>query len=117
MPGPHHPLVDPIQDLGCEHAAVVVGARWAWFDGNAIYIPTRRIHEAAGNILKEQQIAKMLNDRGFIAKRRNDRRFTVQWVPGIGRLECYALSRSEFGRVDSVIEPDAHLKVVQDDSW
>ncbi len=43
----------------------------AWFDKEHVYIPDHRIVEAAGRVLKEQEIIKALDEAGFIAKRKS----------------------------------------------
>jgi hypothetical protein len=70
----------------------------AWYDNSAVYLPTERIREAAGGALKEQQIAKVLNDRGLLAKRTDAKRLAVRYVPKVGYVQAYALSRAHFGR-------------------
>lgn len=73
----------------------------AWYDNSAVYLPTDRIREAAGGALKEQQIAKVLNDRGLLAKRTDAKRLAVRYVPKVGHIQAYALSRTHFGRSTS----------------
>jgi hypothetical protein len=73
----------------------------AWYDADAVYLPTQRLREAVGSVLKAQQIVKVLVERGLLARRHNDQRAAVQWVPRFGRLQCYALKRSMFGRSSS----------------
>jgi Domain of unknown function (DUF927)/Toprim domain len=70
----------------------------AWYDRDTIYIPAHRLREAAGETLKAAQISKILIDRSMLARRHNDKRATVRFVPGIGRIDAYALKRSELGR-------------------
>ena len=70
----------------------------AWYDRDAIYIPAHRLREAAGETLKAAQISKILTDRNMLSRRHNDKRAIVRFVPGIGRLDAYALKRSELGR-------------------
>jgi predicted P-loop ATPase len=41
---------------------------------------------------------KALLDRDLLAKRHNNRRAAVRWIPKIGRVDAYALKRTEFGR-------------------
>jgi hypothetical protein len=82
----------------------------AWFDDTAIYIPKDRIREAAGNALKETQIGAVLARRSLIAIKPEGDRFTVKWVPRIGKVIAYAISRKEFGRSSDITDPDA-LKV------
>lgn len=69
-----------------------------WYDGSTVYLPTTRIREAAGGALKEQQIAKVLNDRGLLAKRGSVTRLAVGYVPKVGHIQAYALPRAHFGR-------------------
>jgi hypothetical protein len=73
----------------------------AWYDDATIYVPAQRLREAAGETLKTQQIVKALADRDLLATRQDQRRATVRWVPKIGRIDAYALKRSEFGRRSS----------------
>ena len=77
----------------------------AWYDGTAVYLPKGRIREAAGSTLKEAQIGALLNGRGLLAAKPEKDRFTVNWVPKVGRVTSYALCREEFGRSQSEKEP------------
>jgi hypothetical protein len=77
----------------------------AWYDLNAIYIPTARIAEAAGNTLNAQAIGTLLDKKNLVL-RRDERRIAVQWVPGVGAVRAYALKRSEFK--DDPPEPPAN---------
>jgi len=70
----------------------------AWYDETAIYLPVQRIREASGESLKAQQVAKALIDRGLLVKRHDNQRATIRWVPRVGKIDAYALKRSEFGR-------------------
>lgn len=79
----------------------------AWYDETAVYIPKDTIREAAGNVLKESHIGAMLDKRGFLAQRTETDRFCVRWVPQVGKVTSYALRRSEFGRTDTVVDPEA----------
>lgn len=83
-----------------------------WYDKTAVYIPKERMQEATGNALKNSHIGPVLDRRGFLAKRPERDRYCVGWVPKVGSVTCYALSRSEFGRSDAVIDPGA-VTVVQ----
>ena len=49
-------------------------------------------------MLKEAEIAKALEDRGLIVKRKAEDCRYVSYVPGFGKLKSYALSRTVFGR-------------------
>jgi hypothetical protein len=84
----------------------------AWYDETIVYIPKERICEAAGNNLKEAEIGAILARRELLAKQTEPDRYTVRWVPKVGRIPAYALSRSQFGRSTDTVEPDA-LKVYQ----
>lgn len=70
----------------------------AWYDDTAIYMPVQRLREASGETLKAQQVVKALVDRSLLADRHSSKRAAVRWVPKIGRVDAYALRRSEFGR-------------------
>jgi hypothetical protein len=84
-----------------------------WYHGDNIYIPKDRMREATGGVLKESHIGAMLHRRGLLAQRSETDRFTVRWVPIIGKLLCYALRRSEFGPSDSVNDPDSNFTVYE----
>lgn len=70
-----------------------------WYDDDAVYIPRERLVEAAGRALKEVEVARALDRQGFIVKRKGDRHLAVAYVPKLGKLMAYALSREEFGRI------------------
>jgi hypothetical protein len=72
----------------------------AWYDALAVYIPAPRLREAAGNTLKEREIARILSDGGLIAKRKDADCSFVSHVKGVGKMKAYALSRREFGRTE-----------------
>jgi hypothetical protein len=74
-----------------------------WYDDTAVYVPSRRIREAAGSALKEQEIARLLDQRGLLAARERQR-LALRYVPKIGHVQNYALRRSEFGRLDRAKE-------------
>jgi hypothetical protein len=69
----------------------------AWTDGEtgALYLPGDRVVEACGGGLSERAIGRMLNERGLLARSRGDR-LTVNYVPQIGHVRCYALKLDEF---------------------
>lgn len=81
----------------------------AWYDRDSIYIPAHRLREAAGETLKAAQISKILTDRDMLSRRHNDKRAIVRFVPGIGRLDAYALKRSELGRGGRGFDEDDDL--------
>jgi hypothetical protein len=76
-----------------------------WYNDDAVYVPTRRIREAAGSSLKEQEIARILDERGLLATHESGR-LTVRYVPKVGHVQCYALRRDAFGRSDLEEEPE-----------
>ena len=69
-----------------------------WYDDAAVYLPAGRIMEAAGGALKEIEIGRALDAQGLIAKTKDADCYFVNFVPKIGKLKAYALSRSAFGR-------------------
>lgn len=69
-----------------------------WYDDDAVYIPRERLVAAAGGALKEIEIARALDRQGFIVKRKGERHLAVAYVPKVGKVAAYALSREEFGR-------------------
>ncbi len=76
-----------------------------WYDENTVYIPTSRIREASGKTVKEQQIGQILDQHNMLARRHDVKRASLRSVPKIGKIDCYALKRSEFGRTDHC-QPD-----------
>ncbi len=79
-----------------------------------VYLPTNRIAEAADGALKEQRIAAVLDKGGHLSRRGDKTRIAIRWVPKIGRVDCYALWRSKFGRTDKDTDRD-ELRVVAGD--
>jgi phage/plasmid primase-like uncharacterized protein len=77
----------------------------AWFDNDTVYLPTSRIVEACGGAIKEQHVAKVLNERGLLSKRGSPERLAIKYVPKIGHVQSYAMRKSEFGRTDVAQEP------------
>ena len=80
----------------------------AWYDDTAIYMPVQRLREASGETLKAQQVVKALIERELLAKRHNNRRAAVRWIPKVGRVDSYALKRSEFGRRQAWFDSDSN---------
>ena len=70
----------------------------AWYDDGIVYIPMTRLREAAGNGLRASQVASILERRGMLGKRTETDRLYVRFIPKVGRVQSYALRRSEFGR-------------------
>jgi len=84
-----------------------------WYDKDAVYITKSRLSEAAGGGLKEIEVARHLDNLGFIAKRKDsDHRF-VAYVPSVGKVPAYALRRGEFGRERS--GTNSYLKARDDE--
>lgn len=69
-----------------------------WFDDDSVYLSDKRLAEAAGVNLKETEIARALNARGLLTKRKDQESFFVAYVPRAGKMKAYALSREQFGR-------------------
>jgi len=82
-----------------------------WYDEEAVYLPTNLIREASGGALKETQIARVLDEKGYLAKRDSAKRLAVRYVPTVGKSQCYALSKERFGWGSDEEEPE--LTVVQ----
>jgi hypothetical protein len=68
-----------------------------WYDEEAVYLPTNLVREASGGALKETQIARVLDEKGYLAKRESAKRLAVRYVPRVGKSQCYALSKERFG--------------------
>jgi hypothetical protein len=81
-----------------------------WFDDNAIYLPRERLREATGNTLKENAIADALSRRGALFKVEDAKRKYLRYVRGVGRVECYALSRKMVGRTAEAPDQSSTLK-------
>ena len=69
-----------------------------WYDDDAVYLPTERLRDAAGGGLKEIEVARALDTRDLLAKRKDAECRFVAYVPKVGKVKAYALRRSEFGR-------------------
>jgi len=78
-----------------------------WWDDTAVYLTPDRLVEAAGGSQKEVMIGKSLSEAGMIVKQKGERHLTVSWVPKIGPLKAYALSREKFGRQQKDEEDDS----------
>ncbi len=77
---------------------------FGWWDDRAVYLTSDRLIEAAGSTLKENLIAKALGAAGMLAKTKDAEHLCIAFVPKVGRLKAYALSREHFGR-DQQDEP------------
>ena len=62
------------------------------------FICRQPLREASGNSLKESQIGAILARRDLLARMPEPDRHYVRWVPNIGRVPAYALTRKKFGR-------------------
>lgn len=80
----------------------------AWYDDTAIYIPKIRLREAAGGTLRESQVASSIERQGLLAKRPEPDRLYVRYVPKVGKVQAYALSRAEFGRSEQTFGPESY---------
>jgi len=69
----------------------------AWFDGDCVYLPAEVLVQAAGGVLARHEILRALNARGLIGRKRDGNRFALRYVPNVGSLSAYALSRRAFG--------------------
>jgi Domain of unknown function (DUF927)/Toprim domain len=78
-----------------------------WYDDNAVYLPVQTLADAAGRGLPEKQIAGLLDRRGYLSRRTDGNRIAIRYVPKIGRIDCYALKRSTFGRTDAIVDLQA----------
>jgi hypothetical protein len=87
----------------------------AWYDADTVYLPVKRIREAAGGVLKEQHIVRMLSERGLLARRHDAKRIALRTVPHVGKVDVYALRRDEFGRHKTSEVGSSHLRVVSDE--
>jgi hypothetical protein len=68
-----------------------------WYDNGAVYISAAYLVEAAGGVLSEPAIARMLRDRDLLAWPRKGR-LHVRYVPKIGYLKAYALRFDQFAQ-------------------
>ncbi len=76
-----------------------------WFDDDTVYLSDQRLVEAAGVSLKEIEIARALQSRGLLTKRKDKDCLFVAYVPKAGKMKAYALSREQFGRGSDVQVP------------
>jgi putative DNA primase/helicase len=69
-----------------------------WYDEDAVYIRREHLRTAAGGVLKEANIAAILDRGGLLFKKSDASHRYVKFVKRIGAVQAYALSRSKFGR-------------------
>jgi len=69
-----------------------------WFDEDAVYILREGLRGAAGNILTEEATASILRGKEFLQRTEKDVRPYIRYIKGLGKIQAYALKRSEFGR-------------------
>ena len=86
-----HSLVSSDYDKATSKDAV------GWFDDEAVYLSDQRLVEAAGVSLKETEIARALNSRGLLTKRKDAEHLSISFVPRAGRMKAYALSGINLG--------------------
>jgi hypothetical protein len=67
-----------------------------WYDDDAVYLPIERAREAAGSGISERALTQLFTSRDLLAKRHDRRRVHIRSVPGVGKIDVYALKRSEF---------------------
>ena len=77
----------------------------AWYDDDAVYLPPTRMAVACGRTLKPEALARALDQRGLLARRKGTGRLTMQYLPGVGHGSWYALARPRFGRSDAAAVP------------
>ena len=68
-----------------------------FYDDETIYLLASVISDATGGSLGERQIGSVLAEQGLLAKH-DAERWTVRYIPGVGRVRAYALKRGELGR-------------------
>jgi hypothetical protein len=69
----------------------------AWYDQNAVYIPSKRIVEACGGNLSKKHIGQMLREHKLLYAQGGDT-VIVRNIPGLAKIDAYALSRASMGR-------------------
>lgn len=81
------------------HANSGGGAQKAegWFDNATVYLPRETLRAAGGNIMTEEAVAGILQEKDLLSKTEGDRLYT-RYVKGVGRIQAYALKRTAFGR-------------------
>jgi hypothetical protein len=82
----------------------------AWYDDTTIYLPRARLREAAASVLKESAVAQALDRQGMLEGKEDQYRRYRRYVPKMGKVEAYALKRSEFGRTNQLKDkPDLRV--------
>jgi len=67
-----------------------------WYDDKAIYIPITRVGEAIEGVLSVTAFARLLRKTGLLQDWTDDRRVAIRQVPNIGKVDVYALKKTEF---------------------
>lgn len=67
-----------------------------WYDEHAIYVPTERMAEAIGRVMGTLSFVRWLDRKDLLLRRGNSDRLAIRNVPGIGKVDSYALDRAEF---------------------
>jgi putative DNA primase/helicase len=83
-PGPQHPRINSREAEG-------------WYDPQTIYIPSPRITAATGGIFGRSEVGKILRRLEILQRTKEADRATVGYVPGVGHVQCYAISRERLG--------------------
>jgi hypothetical protein len=83
-----------------------------WYDSGAVYIRREHLRKAAGGVLKESSLADILDRRGLLTKKSDATHRYVKWVPKVGQVQAYALTRKTFGRRHHEADPEQQLGVV-----
>ena len=67
-----------------------------WYDKFAIYVPTERMREATGGVMSALSFIRWLERRGMLQMRPSSGRLAIRSVPGVGKVDCYALKHEGF---------------------
>jgi hypothetical protein len=67
-----------------------------WYDDHAIYIPITRIGEAIEGVLSVPAFARLLRKSELLWDWTDDRRVVIRRVPKVGKVDAYALKKTEF---------------------
>jgi Domain of unknown function (DUF927) len=69
-----------------------------WYDDDTVYLPVVEARKAAGPEVTGQFLSQTLASADALSRRHDHRRVAIRQVPLIGKIDAYALRRSEFGR-------------------
>jgi hypothetical protein len=79
-----------------------------WYDDDTIYLPVRRAREAAGSSITERDLAAYLASQKLLSRRQDNRRIAIRYIPHIGKIDAYALKRTEFGPTRNAVDQTTH---------